>query len=104
MVALPSAHGPAVPGIDPGARKRLAARFGSGVEAWFGELPGVRGCRAGRLAHHSRLRGDRAVSSSSGRAIGGAQNSPYRAPHPVPIEGPATALIGGFARAGATAT
>ena len=41
MVALPSAHGTGRAGIDPGARKRLAARFGSGVEAWFGELPGV---------------------------------------------------------------
>jgi streptomycin 6-kinase len=30
-----------VPGIDAGARQRLAARFGNGVEAWFDELPGV---------------------------------------------------------------
>jgi streptomycin 6-kinase len=29
------------PGIDAGARRRLTARFGSGVEAWLGELPGV---------------------------------------------------------------
>jgi hypothetical protein len=32
--------GSAVPGIDAGARARLAARFGDGVEAWFDELPG----------------------------------------------------------------
>jgi streptomycin 6-kinase len=30
---------PAVPGIDAGTRRRLAARFGGGVEAWFSELP-----------------------------------------------------------------
>jgi streptomycin 6-kinase len=30
-----------VTGIDPGARRRLTARFGSEVEAWFGELPGI---------------------------------------------------------------
>jgi streptomycin 6-kinase len=30
-----------VPGIDAGARQRLTARFGSEVEAWFDELPGV---------------------------------------------------------------
>ena len=29
------------PLIDPGARQRLTARFGSGVETWFDELPGV---------------------------------------------------------------
>jgi streptomycin 6-kinase len=29
------------PGIDAGARQRLSARFGSAVEAWFGELPGI---------------------------------------------------------------
>jgi streptomycin 6-kinase len=33
--------GSTVPGIDPGARQRLTARFGSEVEAWFDELPGV---------------------------------------------------------------
>jgi streptomycin 6-kinase len=32
---------PTVPGIDAGARQRLAARFGSEAEAWFGELPRV---------------------------------------------------------------
>lgn len=31
--------GSAVPGIDPGARQRLTARFGSQAEAWFGGLP-----------------------------------------------------------------
>jgi streptomycin 6-kinase len=30
-----------VPGINAGARQRLTARFGSEVEAWFDELPGV---------------------------------------------------------------
>jgi streptomycin 6-kinase len=33
--------GSTVPDIDPGARQRLIARFGTDVEAWFGELPGV---------------------------------------------------------------
>jgi hypothetical protein len=33
--------GSTVPRIDAGARKRLAARFGSEVEAWLDELPGV---------------------------------------------------------------
>jgi streptomycin 6-kinase len=33
--------GSTVPGIDAGARQRLTARFGRGVEAWFDELPGV---------------------------------------------------------------
>ena len=33
--------GSTVPGIDAGARQRLTARFGSEVEAWFDELPGV---------------------------------------------------------------
>src|SRR6266536_3253561 len=33
--------GATVPGIDAGARQRLTARFGSEVEAWFDELPGV---------------------------------------------------------------
>lgn len=33
--------GQGVPGIDPGARQRLGARFGAGVEAWFDELPGM---------------------------------------------------------------
>jgi hypothetical protein len=33
--------GSIVPGVDAGARQRLTARFGSEVEAWFGELPGV---------------------------------------------------------------
>ena len=33
--------GSTVPGIDSGARQRLSARFGSEVEAWFDELPGV---------------------------------------------------------------
>ena len=33
--------GSTVPGIDPGARQRLTARFGSAAEAWFDELPGV---------------------------------------------------------------
>jgi streptomycin 6-kinase len=33
--------GSAMPGIDAGARQRLAARFGTEVEAWFAELPGV---------------------------------------------------------------
>jgi streptomycin 6-kinase len=32
---------PTVPSIDPGARRRLAARFGPGVETWFAELPGM---------------------------------------------------------------
>lgn len=31
----------AVPSIDAGARQRLTARFGSRVESWFDELPGV---------------------------------------------------------------
>jgi len=39
---------PAVPGIDPGAQQRLAARFGRGTEAWFGQLPGVLAAVAGR--------------------------------------------------------
>ena len=30
-----------VPDIDPGARQRLVARFGTDVEAWLEELPGV---------------------------------------------------------------
>jgi streptomycin 6-kinase len=30
-----------VPGIDPGARRRLTARFGGEVEAWFDQLPGL---------------------------------------------------------------
>ena len=30
-----------IPDIDAGARQRLAARFGSDVERWFAELPGV---------------------------------------------------------------
>jgi streptomycin 6-kinase len=30
-----------VPGIDLGARQRLAARFGGEAEAWFAELPGL---------------------------------------------------------------
>ena len=30
-----------LPGIDAGARQRLTARFGSEVEGWFDELPGV---------------------------------------------------------------
>jgi streptomycin 6-kinase len=30
-----------LPGIDAGVRQRLTARFGSEVEAWFDELPGV---------------------------------------------------------------
>ena len=33
--------GSKVPGIDAGARRRLTARFGSQVEAWFDELPGM---------------------------------------------------------------
>lgn len=33
--------GSTVPGIDAGARRRLTARFGSEVEAWFRELPGM---------------------------------------------------------------
>jgi streptomycin 6-kinase len=33
--------GSTVPYIDPGARKRLTARFGGDVEAWFDELPGL---------------------------------------------------------------
>lgn len=33
--------GSTVPGIDAGARQRRTARFGSEVEAWFDELPGV---------------------------------------------------------------
>ena len=33
--------GSTVPDIDPGARQRLIARFGTDVEAWFDELPGV---------------------------------------------------------------
>lgn len=33
--------GSTVPGIDPGARQRLADRFGAGAEVWFGELPGM---------------------------------------------------------------
>jgi streptomycin 6-kinase len=33
--------GPTMPGVDPGARQRLTARFGREVEAWFGELPGM---------------------------------------------------------------
>jgi streptomycin 6-kinase len=33
--------GSTVPDIDPRARQRLIARFGTDVEAWFGELPGV---------------------------------------------------------------
>jgi streptomycin 6-kinase len=30
-----------VPDVDPGARRRLTARFGSEVGAWFDELPGL---------------------------------------------------------------
>jgi hypothetical protein len=30
-----------VPGIDAGVRQRLTARFGSEVEAWFDQLPGL---------------------------------------------------------------
>jgi streptomycin 6-kinase len=37
-----------VPGIDPGARQRLSARFGGGVAEWFDELPGVLGALAER--------------------------------------------------------
>jgi hypothetical protein len=33
--------GAPVPKIDPGARERIAARFGDAVEAWFDELPVV---------------------------------------------------------------
>ena len=33
--------GSTVPDIDPGARQRLVARFGTDVEAWVDELPGV---------------------------------------------------------------
>ena len=33
--------GSIMPGIDAGARQRLTARFGSGVAAWFDQLPGV---------------------------------------------------------------
>jgi streptomycin 6-kinase len=33
--------GSTVPYIDPGARQRLAARFGGEVEAWFDTLPGL---------------------------------------------------------------
>src|SRR6266516_6705092 len=33
--------GSTVPGSDAGARQRLTARFGSEVDAWFDELPGV---------------------------------------------------------------
>jgi streptomycin 6-kinase len=33
--------GSTVPDIDRGARQRLIARFGTDVEAWFDELPGV---------------------------------------------------------------
>jgi streptomycin 6-kinase len=32
---------PTVPTVDAGARERLGLRFGSGVAAWFDELPGV---------------------------------------------------------------
>ena len=34
--------------MDAGARQRLTARFGRGVEAWFDELPGVLAAVAGR--------------------------------------------------------
>jgi streptomycin 6-kinase len=40
--------GPTVPHIDPGARQRLTARFGSKTEAWFDELPGMLTALAGR--------------------------------------------------------
>jgi streptomycin 6-kinase len=40
--------GPTVPGIDAGARQRLTARFGSQVEGWLDELPGVLAALAGR--------------------------------------------------------
>jgi hypothetical protein len=33
--------GSTVPAIDAGTRQRLTARFGSEVEAWFDERPGV---------------------------------------------------------------
>jgi streptomycin 6-kinase len=33
--------GSKVPGIDAGVRRRLTARFGGDVEAWFDQLPGV---------------------------------------------------------------
>jgi streptomycin 6-kinase len=33
--------GSTVPNIDEGARQRLTARFGSEIDAWFDELPGV---------------------------------------------------------------
>lgn len=40
--------GSTVPMIDPGARQRLTARFGSEVEGWFEELPGLLIALAGR--------------------------------------------------------
>src|SRR5713101_7008524 len=33
--------GSTVPGIDPGVQQRLTLRFGSDVNAWFEELPGL---------------------------------------------------------------
>ena len=94
MVALPSAHGTGRAGIDPGARKRLAARFGSGVEAWFGELPGVLAVVAGgSLSPARRSRGSvpalfgcriadgqRAVLTASPTAHAGRSRLPRRAP------------------------
>lgn len=35
--------GSTVPSVDAGARQRLGARFGTEVEEWFDELPGVLG-------------------------------------------------------------
>ena len=40
--------GSAVPDIDAGTRRRLAARFGSQAEGWFAGLPGVLASLAGR--------------------------------------------------------
>lgn len=37
-----------VPSVDAGVRQRLVARFGGGVEAWLGELPGALAGLAGR--------------------------------------------------------
>ena len=40
--------GSTVPDIDPGARQRLTARYGSEVQAWLDDLPGLLTALAGR--------------------------------------------------------
>jgi hypothetical protein len=42
--------GSKVPGIDAGVRRRLTARFGGAVEAWFDQLPGMLAALGERVA------------------------------------------------------